>query len=283
MRYRFLRFPGGKLKAVTFSYDDGVRQDLRLIEILKRHGIKCSFNINSGMFNSPRRLSAEEVKKYIYDEGYEITVHGDRHVASAAVTPIDCIKDALNCRLELEELFGTIIRGMVYPDSGIRNRDNGNSYATVRQCMVDLGFAYARTARGDNDSFRLPDDFYAWEPTAHHNYPQVFDWIDKFNSISDGGNVAMDYPRLFYLWGHSYEFDNDNNWDRIEKICDLLGDRDDVWYATNIEIYDYVNAYRSLVISADGRRVYNPTRINIWFSTDGEIREIAPGETVICC
>ena len=281
MRYRFLRFPGGKLKAVTFSYDDGVRQDLRLIEILKRHGIKCSFNINSGMFDSPRRLSAEEVKKYIYDEGYEITVHGDQHVAPAAVTPIDCIKDALNCRLALESLCGSIIRGMVYPDSGIRNLDNGNSYETVRQCMSDLGFAYARTARGDNDSFRLPDDFYAWQPTAHHNHPQVFEWIDKFNSIGAVVSAAA-YPRLFYLWGHSYEFDNDNNWDRIEKICATLGGRDDVWYATSIEIYDYVKAYRSLVISADGRRVYNPTLINVWFSIDGNIYEIAPGETIMC-
>lgn len=47
MNYRFLRFPDGKQKAVTFSYDDGCRDDIRLVEILNRYKIKCTFNINS--------------------------------------------------------------------------------------------------------------------------------------------------------------------------------------------------------------------------------------------
>ena len=54
---------------------------------------------------------------------------------------------------------------------------------------------------------------------------------------------------LFYLWGHSYEFDNNNNWDHIEKICEKLANRDDIWYATNMEIYEYVTAYNSLIYS----------------------------------
>ena len=38
----------GKLKAVTFSYDDGMTQDIRLIELLNKYNLKCTFNINSG-------------------------------------------------------------------------------------------------------------------------------------------------------------------------------------------------------------------------------------------
>ena len=45
MRYRFLRFPGGKTKSVTYSYDDGCRQDIKVAEILKRYGIRGTFNI----------------------------------------------------------------------------------------------------------------------------------------------------------------------------------------------------------------------------------------------
>lgn len=37
----------GKKKAITFSFDDGVTQDIRMIEILNKYGLKCTFNLNS--------------------------------------------------------------------------------------------------------------------------------------------------------------------------------------------------------------------------------------------
>ena len=46
----YMLFPGGKQKALTLSYDDGVQQDIRFIEILDKYGIKCTFNINSYSF-----------------------------------------------------------------------------------------------------------------------------------------------------------------------------------------------------------------------------------------
>ncbi len=48
-----------------------------------------------------------------------------------------------------------------------------------------------------------------------------------------------------------------------------------------IEIYDYVSAYRSLVFSADGSMVYNPTLLDIWFTEDGKPYIIKSGETLI--
>lgn len=46
----FMRFPEGRLKAVTLSYDDGMDQDIRLIEIMKKNGLKGTFNLNSGLY-----------------------------------------------------------------------------------------------------------------------------------------------------------------------------------------------------------------------------------------
>ena len=91
---------------------------------------------------------------------------------------------------------------------------------------------------------------------------------------------ANRYPRLFYIWGHSFEFDRNNNWERLEEICQKLGGKEDVWYATNIEIYDYVQAYKSLIYSANGRKVYNPTLFTIWFDVDSKLYSIKPGETI---
>ena len=48
-----MRFPGGLAKALTFSYDDGVEQDIRLVEILDKYGMKGTFNLNSGCYAKP--------------------------------------------------------------------------------------------------------------------------------------------------------------------------------------------------------------------------------------
>ena len=43
-----MRFPGGRMKAFTMSYDDGVEQDRKLIGIMRKNGVKVTFNLSSG-------------------------------------------------------------------------------------------------------------------------------------------------------------------------------------------------------------------------------------------
>lgn len=285
MRYRFLRFPGGKAKAVTWSYDDGCREDIRFAQTMDRYGMKCTFNINSGMMGGTEgvgRLTAGEIKEHLIDAGHEIAVHGLMHRAPGAVRAIDGIRDVLDCRLGLEKTFGMIIRGMAYPDSGIRNMQNGASYENIRRYLQDLDITYARSLGGDNDLFRLPDDWYAWMPTAHHSNPQLPEWADKFTAMDIGSMYsASRFPRLFYVWGHSYEFERNGNWELLDLLCEKLAGRDDIWYATNGEIREYVRAYDSLVFSADGTKIYNPTLLTVWFDLDGKLYEIRSGETLV--
>ena len=284
MRYRFLRFPGGLSKAVTLSYDDGCKDDIRFSETICAHGLKCTFNINSGFIAEKEgdwHLTREQIKKYLIDTGNEIAVHGKYHRASGKQLPIDGIRDVLECRTELEKDFGMIIRGMAYPDSGIRCFENGAEYSNIKRYLTDLGIVYSRTLGNDNDSFALPTDWHAWMPTAHHTNPELFRYIDKFLNEPMPSYEAAQTPRLFYLWGHSFEFENNKNWNLLDKICSALSNKPDVWYATNIEIYDYVSAYRSLVFSADGSMVYNPTLLDIWFTEDGKPYVIKSGETLI--
>ena len=283
MSYRYLSFPGGKMKAVTFSYDDGVKADVRLSEIFSKYGMKATFNLNSAALldENSTRLRPDDVKASIIDRGHEVAVHGAEHMASAMVSPTLCLKDAFECRRALEDTFDMIIRGMAYPDTGIRVPDNGNSYETVKNILTYSGIVYSRTLGGDNNRFEMPRDFHAWMPTAHHNNPSLFDWIDEFNSLEYSTvRTNRNAPRLMYIWGHSYEFDRDNNWERIEDICEKLSGREDTWYATNIEIYDYVRAYESLVFSADEKKVYNPTNKTVWLTCNYEIYKIEPDETV---
>ena len=280
MRYVFMRYPGGKPKAVTFSYDDGVVQDRRLAEIFDKYGMKATFNFNTAGKRAPK-FTKEEIHEIFLSKGHEIAIHGADHRANGSTRPIEGIRDVLECRLELESLCGRIIRGMAYPDSGITLMGNFGSYEAVKNYLVELDIAYARTLGGDNNLFRLPEDFHAWMPTAHHNNPSLFDWIDEFCALEYSTyRTNRNAPRLMYIWGHSYEFSRDNNWERIEEICEKLSGRDDTWYATNIEIYDYVKAYEALVFSADEKTVYNPTGKTVWLTCDYKIYRIEPCETV---
>ncbi len=282
MAEMFLRYPGGKAKALTFSYDDGCKEDKRLAELFTKFGFKGTFNFNSATRNACNNYTDEELQEYFLSKGHEIATHGEFHRANGNIRPVIGIRDVLNCRLTLEKRCGRIIRGMAYPDTGITVMGSFTTYENIKSYLKDLDIAYARTLGGDNDGFMLPEDFYAWMPTAHHNNPKLFDWINEFISLDISTDVyhARRQPRLFYLWGHAYEFERDNNWERIEKVCEKFAACEDIWQATNMEICDYVNAYKSLQYSADGSIVYNPTVTTIWFDIGGKVYSIKPGETL---
>ncbi len=276
MRYLFLRFPGGKAKAVTFSYDDGCPDDIRTADTLTKYGMKGTFN-----FTGAPRLTDEEVQAHIFEHGHEIAVHGMHHRAEGVQRPIQGIRDVIDCRLCLEKRYDRIIRGMAYPDSGITRFTNGASYENIKAYLQDLDIAYARTLGGDNNRFELPTDWHAWMPTAHHKNPQIMEYVKEFVELDiDGSYGARRYPRLFYLWGHSYEFERDNNWDLLDEIAENLSGKEDTWYATNMEIYEYTEAYNALIYSADGTKIYNPTLVAVWLNIDGVTYKITPGETI---
>ncbi len=283
MRYRFLRFPEGKLKAVTFSYDDGCRDDIRLAQIFNKYNLKGTFNLNSkwlGKSNTDWHLTKEEIKQHIVDAGHEIATHGAEHRANGNLRAIDGIQDVLNCRLGLEKDFDTIVRGLAYPDTGIRNLNNSATLENIENYLKELDIAYARTLGEINDSFAIPHNWYQWMPTAHHDSAETIELIDKFVDWKEQTYPARREPKLFYLWGHSFEFSEKNNWERIEEICQKISGKEDTWYATNIEIYDYVAAYNSLIFSADSSQIYNPTLKQIWLDIDGKSYTVKSGETI---
>jgi len=281
MRYKFLRFPEGKSKAVTLSYDDGVVEDLKLADILSSYGLKGTFNLVGTKFKQDN-LSDDEIRKHILNKGHEIAIHGYFHRPEGTLRTIEGIRDVLDCRLELEERFGIIVRGMAYPDTGIRRFTSNVSYERIKGYLTDLDIAYARTLGEDNNLFMLPVDWHNWMPTAHHNNPKLGEYVEEFINVDNNGRVygASRYPRLFYLWGHSFEFARDNNWDVIYDFCEKMSGNDDIWFATNMEIYEYINAYNSLIFNASETKVYNPTLFDIWFDVDYKLYKISPGETL---
>lgn len=281
MMYTFLRFPEGKPKAVTFSYDDAPKDDVRLVEIFNKYGMKATFNHNGGG-GRETNFTAEQMHELFLSKGHEIAIHGALHRANGSLRLIEGIREVLDNRLMLEERCGRIIRGMAYPDTGITRFPNAPGYAEIKQYLTELDIAYARTIGPVDEEFPLPVDFHAWTPTAHHDNPNIFGYIDKFLALdlSTKTYKSMRFPRLMFIWGHGFEFGKKNNWEQIENICEKLANNEEIWYATNIEICEYVEAYKSLRHSANGHIIYNPTVIKVWFDIDGKLYSIEPGETI---
>lgn len=271
---KYMRFPEGKCKALTFSYDDGVSADIRLLMTFEKYGLKGTFNLNSDRFDCKEwhdRMDEEQTYNTFKNCGQEIALHGARHVFLTKVPLCEAVKEIVDNRAYLENKFNTIVRGMAYAYSGFND--------DIKRVLKDLGVAYARTTVSTG-SFALPEDFFEWNPTCHHNDKDIKDLCEKFFNTTPLTEGKLRESRLFYIWGHSYEFDDNDNWDIIEDIGKRVSASDDIWLATNIEIYEYITAYKNLVFSLDGERVYNPSAIPVWIELRRKTYKVGAGQTV---
>ena len=271
----YMRFPGGKAKCLTLSYDDGVINDRRFTALLKEKGLKCTLNLNSGCYaeqefddftSTHRRLTKEAAIELYRDSGFEIAAHAVTHPFLEQLTPAACTREILEDRLYHEKDYGVTVRGFAYP--------YGTFNDSVIACLKACGIVYARTVWSSHN-FDIPKDWLVLRPTCHHEDEKLPELTDRFLSGTPGSA-----PWLFYLWGHSYEFDFHNNWEIIETFADKVSGREDIWYATNIEVYDYVDAYKRLVFDAGMTRVYNPSAMTIWFEYDRGMYSIEGGTSM---
>ena len=263
----FMRFPGFKTRAVTLSYDDGTTFDHEMVSILNKYGIKCTFNLNSNLLGRSRYVSREEVNT-LY-KGHEVAVHTFTHKHLHSLSSGGVALQIIMDRELLESITGSIVKGMAYP-FGLSDE---SIIDTVRAC----GINYSRTTSSTLD-FSLPKDFLRWNPTCYHAHEKTDELIEKFFEKEDTDHPWRIRTKVFYMYGHSYEFEN--NFDRLEDLCKKLAGKESVWYATNGEIFDYVNEYRRLDFSLKGEIVHNPTATDIYTLANGKNLLIPAGKTL---
>ncbi|MBO4594482.1 MAG: polysaccharide deacetylase family protein [Clostridia bacterium] len=259
--YKFLRFPDFKLKAVTLSYDDGTVFDKKLISVLDKYGLKCTFNLNSELYSEHRRLSKEEATELYLDSPHEVAVHGAKHLSLTEVSPEVATREIITDRENLEKQFGRIVKGMAYA--------YGTYNDTVVEILKNCGVKYARTVESSN-GFKIPTDWLRLSPTCRHAAPNLTDLTEMFLNYKKADFYMNNEPLLFYLWGHSYEFNDSDNWEIIENFAKKVGNRDDIWYCTNGEVYDYVKAFERLEYSVDGKIIKNPTDTDVYLCYHGK-------------
>ncbi len=227
----------GKKKAITFSYDDGVTQDIRLIELFDRYGLKGTFNLNSEKLGREGKLVREGVEvdhikiaredvRHVY-AGHEVAAHTLTH---PTLTTLDddreIIRQVEEDRLNLSELVGYEVVGFAYPGGGINH-----SPRIAELIRRHTGVKYARTT-DSNHSFELRNHLYQFSPTVYHH--KEMDYL--FRLAEEFLAADSDRPQLLYIWGHAYEFDIHNDWARFEAFCRMISRKSDVFYGTNKEV-----------------------------------------------
>ncbi len=225
----------GKKKAITFSYDDGVTQDIRLIELFNRYGLKGTFNLNSELLGKEGHLirNGNDVRhdkiepqniKSVY-AGHEVAAHTLTHPFLPKLSEEEIIRQVEADREKLSALCGYEVVGMAYPGGGI-NHDK-RVETIIRE---HTGIRYARTTDA-NGAFDLQNDLFCFAPTVYHiELEQMHALADRFLALN------AEAPALFYIWGHSYEFDAWNFWAEFEAFCQKVSGHDDIFYGTNREV-----------------------------------------------
>lgn len=220
------------MKAVTFSYDDGVESDRQLIELFDRYGLKCSFNLNSGLFagcdpwdyRGFKVCHPAPIDPTLY-AGHEVCIHGTLHRHPLEIPDGELEQEFLRDKRDIESLFGTPVVGGAYPFGEYDER--------IMTYLRSIGIRHCRTV---DSSFQFTPSakMMAYAPTCRHRDENVFDLIEQFLALKD-----CEAPQIFYLWGHSYEIPAWDQWDRMEEICRRLSGHEDVFYGTNTEVFRY--------------------------------------------
>ncbi len=257
-------FPGGKHKVLTMSYDDGRLRTAALSSCFNRYGIRGTFNLNGGLPRPERIPESEWVELY---KGHEVACHTYHH-PTISRSPLDqTARQVLADRMQLEGVMGYPVRGLAYP--------NGSWTPEIAALLPALGIRYARVV-GDTHDFAMPHDFYDMESHLPP-HPQP---AGGRQALCRAVATKTQYLYMMYVWGHSFEFRTEEDWALIEQFCQLAGGREDTWYATNIEIVDYMADAARLQYTAAGDKVCNPNAQSIWVEVDGRHYEIPAGKTV---
>lgn len=217
-------------KAITFSYDDGNEQDIQLLKLFRKYGLKGTFNVNTGLNRNKGtwcyrdvltvyRLNLEE-QYHVYD-GHEVAVHGRYHQNLTTLSVQEQREELQSDAWENARIFGKVPVGMAYA-YGAYNKE-------TLKLIRKMGIRYARNTRS-NYCFSIQENLLEFCPTCHHDDPELFSLADLFLQ------AEPEKPQIFYIWGHSYEFEGKQNWDRIERFFEKIAGRSDIFYGTNQEV-----------------------------------------------
>lgn len=265
------RYPGGKDRAFNITYDDGVTQDLRFVELMNRYGLKGTFNLNSELMKTgfawthPNGMEVRRLRpdtaRWLY-RGHEIASHTRTHPYMHNLHGEDLRHQLLDDKLALEAILGVEVAGFAVPFDYYSPE--------IAQCARECGFEYARMSEFSH-SYRPCRDWYFWKTGFYHIEPGLLEFAEGFLETDVELAVCQ-------IVGHSYDLDAAHLWDTMEQILARVSRDERVWSCTNLELVRYLKAMDRARITAHS--IHNPTDRTLWFQIREDVVDLAPGETI---
>lgn len=233
-------------KFFAWSFDDGLEQDKKIIEILKEYGLGATFHLNSGLYGDRTwegrigNLGMTEKPADVFDpskshllpyvphfripedevvqvyEGFEIASHTCHHVNLARCSEEERQKEIGEDRRALSEKFRQNVTGFAYP--------YGAGAAKSREALKQAGVEYARLAV-TRPGYRFPEDPLALPLSCWHISGKTFRRLEEFF------REEREEDMFFLMFAHGYEFDfntKESSWDKFRRICETVAGQDDV-------------------------------------------------------
>lgn len=264
-------YPGGKRRAFNISYDDGILQDMRFVELLNRYSLKGTFNLNSGLMDPPftwahecgmnvTRLTPAAIRE-LY-RGHEVASHTLTHPYMHDLSEDEVTYQLGADKQNLENLLGTEIAGFAVPFMYYSE--------LIARCAQDCGFEYARISE-ESHSYEPSSDYFHWKGS-------IFHWTESLEYFVEGFLHTDTELALCQIVGHSYDLDVFDMWDRMEAILQKVSGNSSIWPATHLEIVRYLKAMEHTAIT--GGSVCNHSDVDLWFCVDGQTICLHPGEAI---
>lgn len=237
-------YPGGKAKAFNITYDDGVLQDVRFVELMNQYGLKGTFNLNSGLMETefewthrngmivkrlPTSVVAELYKKH------EVASHTLTHPYLSQLTESEVMEEMSKDKENLERLTGRPVLGFGGPFH--------HWSPMIVECAKRCGFEYARNA-DERYCYAPPEEYYYWAAGTYHVMPGFRPFVEGFFETEE--ELA-----LCQIVGHTYDLDAENMWQYMESVLKRVSEDESILSMTNIELVRYLKAMRSAVITED--------------------------------
>lgn len=197
---------------VVQCWDDGVTTDAHLVEILRKHKAKATFNLTAGLYEAKRIPGwihkGMQVNRLGWDEmldlysGFTIANHSLTHPRLEQLPAAAALSDIAEGRDRLQQFFGQPVLGFAYP------------YGTYSPMVMDAvraaGHVYARTTVNVDYPFP-PENAMAFHPCCHFLAPDLWTRYEKAKKRG-----------VFYFWGHSYEMNTEAMWRAYEEMIERI-------------------------------------------------------------
>lgn len=260
-------YPHGKRKAFVLTYDDGVLQDVRLVLLLNKYGLKGTFNLNSLLMEreftwhhekiGPVRRLPNAIAAHLY-HGHEVASHSCTHPDLTDMSRDAICYELGHDRYLLEQLTGQQVKGFGVPF------DYYDGIAV--DCVRELGFVYGRGSE-ETRSYAPVWDPYRQQAGLFHLSEGLTDFVEGFLHTEEELAACI-------IVGHSYDLDAENLWDTTEEICRRVSADEDVLSMTHLELVEYQQAMLRAEITGD--TVVNRSDRPLWFQINREITKVDP-------